>query len=50
MKKQKVVPTPRPDGYRKALKAGPHGKQTNADGTSHATPSKHGKKNLAKIG
>ncbi len=35
--------TPKPGRVQKALKNGPHSKPLNADGSSHATPSKHSK-------
>jgi hypothetical protein len=31
-----------PGKAQKALKAGPHGKQKNADGSLHSTPNRHG--------
>jgi hypothetical protein len=33
-----------------ALKAGPHGKQKNADGTAHSTPNRHGPTDGGKSG
>jgi len=51
MKKQKVVDAkPVPGRVQKALKAGPHGKQKNADGSLHSTPNPHGPTNGGKGG